>query len=108
MDFHTYLPDDILTKVDRASMFTSLECRPALLSTSLVELAFSLPDAVVYFNGELKGGLRHVLRSRLPAEVLAHGKQGFSIPDADWRRELITRHGSVQEAMAAHTLDVAA
>ena len=79
-----------------------------LLSTALIELAFSLPDTYVYLHDELKGGLRQTLRDRLPEAVLAHGKQGFSIPDAQWRRTLIAEHGSVQEAIVSHALEAAA
>ena len=105
MDFHTYLPDDILTKVDRVSMAVSLECRPALLYTPLVELAFSLPDAFTYLGDELKGGLRTSLRPRLPTVVAEHAKQGFSIPNAGWREELERKHGSVSQAMLAPFVD---
>ena len=104
MDFHTYLPDDILTKVDRASMAVSLECRPPLLSRSMVEFAFSLQENFLYRGGELKGGFKHTLRSVLPSAVLEHRKQGFSVPDSGWRGTLIRHHGSLQEGMLNHYL----
>lgn len=99
MDFHTYLPDDILTKVDRVSMAVSLECRPALLGTELVEFAFSLPDTITYLGDELKGGMRKALSPDLPEDVVRHAKQGFSIPAADWRARRVHAHGSLQESM---------
>lgn len=99
MDFHTFLPDDVLTKVDRVSMAVSLECRPPLLATGLVELAFSLPEAFVYHGGELKGGLKQVLRCDLPASILSHGKQGFGVPQAAWMKRIIGKAGSWQEAL---------
>ena len=105
LDLHTYLPDDILTKVDRVSMLHSLECRPALLSTNMVETAFLLPERFVYSNNELKGGLRKTLRDHLPSSVLAATKQGFSVPDTGWRTELIEKSGSVQEALLTPYLE---
>lgn len=98
IDFHTYLPDDILTKVDRTSMQVALECRPPFLSRSLIEFAFSLPESFIYKDGELKGGLKWALRDILPASILQRGKQGFSIPDDGWKRELVQKYGSLQEA----------
>jgi asparagine synthase (glutamine-hydrolysing) len=105
MDFHTYLPDDILTKVDRVSMAVSLECRPPFLSRKLVEFAFSLPADFLYRDGALKGGLKHVLRAILPSAVLEHQKQGFSVPDNGWRRTLVNSHGSLQEGMLSRYLN---
>ena len=100
IDFHTYLPDDILTKVDRASMAVSLECRPALLSTELVEFAFTLPERFLYRGGELKGGFKWAVADMLPSVVLDHAKQGFSVPDFGWRNAFVAQFGSVQEGLA--------
>lgn len=97
MDFHTYLPDDILTKVDRVSMAVSLECRPPFLSRKLVEFCYSLPERYVMLGGELKGGLKHALRGKLPSEILFRKKQGFSVPDFGWRRAAEQESGSLQE-----------
>jgi len=99
MDFHSYLPDDILTKVDRVSMACSLECRPVLLDQDLIEHAFSLPESFVYADASLKGGLRRALAPWVPESVRQREKQGFSIPGPDWRAPLIERHGSLQEAL---------
>ena len=65
LDFHTYLPDDILTKVDRASMRHSLELRVPLLAREVVELAFALPESLRFHGGELKGLLRLAMRDAL-------------------------------------------
>ena len=81
-------------------MAVSLECRPALLSTEVVEFAFSLPDTFTYAKGELKGGFREALAPMMPSQVVGHAKQGFSVPDSGWRSDLIRRHGSVQEGIA--------
>lgn len=105
MDFHTFLPDDVLTKVDRVSMAVSIECRPPMLSTELVEFAFSLPESFTYLDETLKGGLRRSLAERLPASILAHRKQGFGVPQAEWMRKIIGRSGSWQEALVQPYLD---
>ena len=85
LDFHTFLPDDILTKVDRASMAVSLEARVPFLSRKLIEYAFSLPEDFIYKDGQLKGGLKYAYKDELPPEILARGKKGFSIPLHAWK-----------------------
>lgn len=80
LDFHTFLPDDILTKVDRASMAVGLEVRVPLLATPLVEFAFSLPESVRYTDGQLKGLLKFGYRDVLPRHLLDRRKQGFGMP----------------------------
>lgn len=87
IDFNTFLPDDILTKVDRASMAVSLESRVPFLSREVIETAFSLPEDFIYKNGELKGGLKYAFRNDLPAEILNRDKKGFSIPMHIWKSE---------------------
>jgi asparagine synthase (glutamine-hydrolysing) len=99
MDFHTYLPDDILTKVDRTSMAVSLECRPPFLSRAMIEFAFSLPEDFLYLKGDLKGGLKMALTGVLPEAILNRGKQGFGVPDFGWKKQLAKRHGSFSEAL---------
>lgn len=97
MDFHMYLPDDILTKIDRVSMAVSLECRPPFLSRNLVEFAFSLPDSFIYKNNQLKGGLKYSLSHLLPSNILNRSKQGFSVPDYGWRKKAVQNSCSLQE-----------
>ncbi len=80
VDFHTYLPDDILTKVDRTSMSVSLEARVPLLDRRVIEFGFSLPENIRYAGGELKGLLKHAYRGILPDSVLDRRKKGFSTP----------------------------
>jgi len=84
LDFHTYLPDDILTKVDRVTMAVSLEARVPLLSRSLVELAFSLPESLIYHENRLKGIFKYSYQDLLPDSILYRGKKGFSIPLHRW------------------------
>ena len=106
VDLKTYLPDDILTKVDRASMAVSLEVRPPLIDHELVEFVFSVPPEVRWADGEMKHLLKHAMRERLPAEVLTRGKKGFSVPwrsweksEAPWIREALTGGTSVREGV---------
>ncbi|MCH7988476.1 MAG: 7-cyano-7-deazaguanine synthase, partial [Planctomycetes bacterium] len=85
-DAVTYLPDDILTKVDRASMAVSLEVRTPMLDHRVVELAwsFSLDDKFHHGNG--KHPLRTILNEFVPREMFDRPKMGFGIPLGDWLR----------------------
>jgi len=87
LDLHTYLPDDILTKVDRVSMAVSLEARVPLLSKEIIEFAFSVPEETRYLNGELKGLMKRAYRGILPDEIIRRDKKGFSIPSGGWAKE---------------------
>jgi len=86
LDLETYLPDDILTKVDRASMRHGLETRVPLLDHRVVEHALRLPIDAVYKDGEGKHLLRAVARELVPPPILARSKQGFGLPRAAWDR----------------------
>ena len=92
LDFHTYLPDDILTKVDRATMAVSLEARVPLLSRRIVEFAFCLDERTRYLNGQLKGLFKYSFRDRLPSSILKRSKKGFSIPRAYYKDCDLTEH----------------
>ncbi|MBK8977561.1 MAG: asparagine synthase (glutamine-hydrolyzing) [Planctomycetes bacterium] len=85
-DFATYLPGDILVKVDRASMAVSLEVRAPFLDQELVELAARVPASLKLAGGRTKGFLRRALRGRLGDEALDRPKQGFSPPSRAWLR----------------------
>lgn len=80
VDFHTFLPGLVLTKVDRTSMAVSLEARVPLLAQRIVEFSFSLPEALRYHGDGLKGLFRHAYRGILPDEILDRRKKGFGIP----------------------------
>ena len=80
VDFHTFLPGLVLTKVDRTSMAVSLEARVPLLDRRIIEFSFSLPEDVRYHGGELKGLFRHAYRGILPNSILDRRKKGFGIP----------------------------
>ncbi len=81
-----YLPDDILTKVDRMSMAHSLEVRPPYLDHRLVEFANSLPSHLKIDGAKQKVVLKNLVRNKLPAEILSRKKVGFDIPAHDWFR----------------------
>ncbi len=88
-DLCLYLADDILVKVDRMSMATSLETRAPFLDGDVMELAFSMPGRLKIRNGERKWILKQAVRGLLPESILSRRKEGFSIPMKNWlRREL--------------------
>ncbi len=85
-DLRQYLPDDILTKVDRASMAVSLESRVPLLDHEVVSFALSVPLAYKRQNGTGKLLLRRVLEKYLPRGLFERPKKGFSVPISNWIR----------------------
>lgn len=86
LDFKTYLPGDILTKVDRASMANSLEVRVPLLDHELVEWIASLSPDLKLRGGEGKYIFKKALRPTLPDDILYRAKMGFAVPLASWFR----------------------
>jgi asparagine synthase (glutamine-hydrolysing) len=88
-DLSIYLADDILVKVDRMSMATSLETRAPFLDLDVMELAFSMPGHLKIRQGRRKHVVKEALRGLLPEHILNRKKEGFSIPMKQWlRREL--------------------
>ncbi len=86
LDLHTYLPDDILVKVDRAAMAFSLETRMPLLDHRIVEFAARTPVALKMRDGRSKWPLRRILERRVPLELTERPKMGFNTPLARWLR----------------------
>lgn len=85
LDFHTYLHDDIFTKVDRVSMAVSLECRIPFMKKEIVEYSFSLNHKIRIYDHELKGIMKEAFREILPIKIIERDKKGFSIPLHSWK-----------------------
>lgn len=118
MDMRTYLPGDVLHKVDRASMAVALEARVPLIDHRVAEFALTLPPAMKLRRGRGKWLLRQVLYRHVPPEIFERPKQGFGVPIdqwlrgplRDWARALLdparlNREGHLNPAPVARALD---
>jgi asparagine synthase (glutamine-hydrolysing) len=90
LEFYTnfYLQDDILTKVDRASMMSSLESRAVMLDNDLVSFCQRLPHSFKLRNGRSKYLLKKAMEGVLPSDILQRPKKGFGVPTARWLRSM--------------------
>ena len=98
-DTNVLLPDDFLTKVDRASMGFGLEVRPPLIDWKLMELAASMPSEFKIRNGSKKWMLKQLFESRLPKDLVNRRKQGFELPIDQWLR------GPLSDQVRTHVLN---
>lgn len=87
VDFKMYLPNDILTKVDRATMSVSLEGREPLLDQRIVEFAAQLPLSYKYDGVNTKRILKDITHEYIPKEMMDRPKPGFSLPISKWLKE---------------------
>jgi asparagine synthase (glutamine-hydrolysing) len=102
LDYQTYLPGDILTKVDRASMANSLEVRVPFLDYRFVEWAATLPTSSKLRGGEGKAVLKRALEPLLPRDILYRQKMGFAVPLDAWFRSSLAERMS--ESLSGPTL----
>ena len=93
LDMDTYLPDDILVKMDRASMKYSLENRCPIMDTEVMEYSFRIPQKFKYYNGDKKHILKDIAYDYIPRELLERPKTGFGVPMDQWLR------GPLKEAL---------
>jgi asparagine synthase (glutamine-hydrolysing) len=84
LDLKLTLPDDMLVKVDRMSMFNSLEVRPLFLHPDIVDFALKLPDTLISTTDTSKVFLKKAMRNILPSEILYRTKMGFGMPFNKW------------------------
>jgi asparagine synthase (glutamine-hydrolysing) len=107
IDYQTYMSDDILQKVDRATMSVSLEGREPFLDQDIIEWAAQLPNNFKYYNGEKKYILKQIVYRHIPKQIMDREKMGFAIPVAQWLqvelKELVRYHLS-EEALNGHGL----
>lgn len=93
LDMDTYLPEDILVKMDRASMKYSLENRCPIMDTEVMEYSFRIPHRFKYHNGDKKHILKDIAYDYIPRELLERPKTGFGVPMDAWLR------GPLREAL---------
>lgn len=102
VDYQTYMADDILQKVDRATMSASLEGREPFLDQSVIEWAAQLPNDFKYHNGDKKYIIKQIVYQYIPKEIMDRKKMGFAIPVQNWLNEELK--DLVREYLSEHSL----
>lgn len=92
-DLHHYLPDDILVKVDRSAMATSLETRVPFLDPRIIEFSQALPFSQKFYGQKGKHILREILYTYIPQKLVDRPKRGFGVPIAEWMRGALREWG---------------
>lgn len=107
IDYQTYMVDDILQKVDRATMSVSLEGREPFLDQRIIEWAAALPSDFKYRGREKKYILKQIVHRHIPQQMMERPKMGFSIPIADWLgaelKPMVREHLN-EQSLAVHGL----
>jgi len=107
VDYQTYMVDDILQKVDRATMSVSLEGREPFLDQNIIEWAAQLPSELKYNNGQKKYILKQIVHKYIPKDIMERPKMGFGIPIESWMKnelkELVMEHLN-ESSLKAHNL----
>ena len=108
MDYINYLPNDILTKVDRATMSVSLEGREPLLDHRIIEFVASLPDTYKLNEGQSKRIYKDIVHKYIPKELMDRPKSGFGIPILKWlKKELrYLLEDTINEEMDSEFLNI--
>ena len=86
LDQRTYMPDDILCKMDRGAMWCSLESRAPILDYRIIEYSYKIPHRFKYNNGKKKYILKDIAYDYVPKELLDRPKKGFGVPIGKWLR----------------------
>jgi asparagine synthase (glutamine-hydrolysing) len=84
VDYQTYMVDDILQKVDRATMSVSLEGREPFLDQNIIEWAARIPSEYKYYQGQKKYILKQIVHKHIPRQLMERPKMGFGIPVESW------------------------
>ena len=102
IDYQTYMVDDILQKVDRATMSVSLEGREPFLDQDIIEWAAQIPSEYKYYNGQKKYIVKQIVHKYIPKEIMDRPKMGFGIPIENWLSNELK--GLVQEYLGEKSL----
>jgi len=113
LDLDNYLPNNILSLTDKATMAASVEGRVPLIDHRIVEFAYSLPSSINLLNGYEKGLFKKVLQKYLPVPVLTRGKEGFNAPMAEWSTRIALEvdhamkniHPLLEQHLNIHVID---